>query len=93
MTDFGPELTQATKINKTLGLASGTFVLGDRRKGFQALHPSVFQRNVDALILSGASNGEVQDVVVKGTPGIQTPMFGFYLLCLLHCEGKTVVLI
>ena len=39
------------------------------------------------LILSG----EVKDIVVTGTPGIGKSMFGYYLLYLLRCEGKTVV--
>ena len=39
------------------------------------------------LILSG----EVEDIVVTGTPGIGKSMFGYCLLYLLRCEGKTVV--
>ena len=41
--------------------------------------------------MSGASSGTLRNIVVTGTPGIDKSMFGFHLLCLLRCQGETVL--
>ncbi|CAM9517557.1 unnamed protein product [Ectocarpus sp. 12 AP-2014] len=49
-------------------------------------------KNLSKLILEGVTDGTMEKIVVTGTPGIGKSEFGFYLMHLLRCRGKTVVL-
>ena len=85
--DFAAALTGALVTDEdTLELANGTSFLGERRCGSKLFIRPCYKKMAD-LILSG----EVRHVVVTGTHGIGKSMFGYYLLYLLRCEGKTVV--
>lgn len=77
--DFATALTKAVVTEDTLELANGTFFLGNRHWGSKLFIRPCYKEMAD-LILSG----EVQDIVVTGTPGIGKSMFGYYLLYLLR---------
>ena len=86
VSDFAAALTGAVVTEDTLELANGIFFLGNSDLGSKLFIRHCYKEMAD-LILSG----KVQDIVVTGTPGIGKSTFGYYLLYLLRCEGKTVV--
>ena len=90
LADFGAALTGALITNNTLELVNGTFFLGRPSLGSKIFIRSCY-KELSALILGGASSDTFHNIVVTGTPGIGKSVFGFYLLYLLRCQGKTVV--
>ncbi len=76
--------------NNTLELASDTFFLGMPSLGSKLFIRRCF-KELSELIVGSATSGMRKNIVVAGTPGIGKSVFGFYLLYLLRCEGKTVV--
>ena len=90
VTGFAAALIGANVIEDTLELANGTFFLGDPDLGSK-LFIRLCYKELSEIILSGASGGTLRKIVVTGTPGIGKSVFGFYLLYLLRCLGKTVV--
>ena len=91
LADFGAVLTRAVVADNTLELVDGTFFLGEPE-----LRSKLFIRPcyeyLSELILEGVFDGTMKNIVVTGTPGIGKSEFGFYLMHLLRCRGKTVVL-
>ena len=90
LTEFATALTEAVVTDNTLELANGTVF-----PGISKIRSKLFIRpcykELSEIILDGASRGVVRDVVVTGTPGIGKSVFGWYLLYLLRCQGRTVV--
>lgn len=70
----------------TLELVNGTSFLGNSKLGSKLFIRRCYNEMADLIF-----SDEVQDIVVTGTPGIGKSMFGYYLLYLLRCEGKSVV--
>ena len=91
LADFGAVLTRAVVTENTLELADGTFFLGEPRLRSK-LYIRPCYKYLSKLILEGVINGMTDKIVVTGTPGIGKSEFGFYLMHLLRCRGKTVVL-
>ena len=77
--------------NNTLELADGTFFLGQPDLGSKLFIRPCYE-DLSELILEGVIDGTITKIVVTGTPGIGKSQFGFYLMYLLRCRGKTVVL-
>ncbi|CAN0408826.1 unnamed protein product [Ectocarpus sp. 12 AP-2014] len=48
-------------------------------------------KDLSNIIIAGATNGSMDNIVVTGTPGIGKSVFGYYLLYLLRLKRKTVV--
>ncbi|CAM9627633.1 unnamed protein product [Ectocarpus sp. 13 AM-2016] len=86
LTDFGAALPGAVVTNNTLELANDTFFLGIPSLGSKLFIRPCY-KDLAKLILGGDSS----NIAVTGTPGIGKSMFGYYLLYLLRCQGKTVV--
>ncbi|CBJ33665.1 conserved unknown protein [Ectocarpus siliculosus] len=77
VSDFAAALTGAVVTEDTLELVNGTFFLGNGKLGSKLFIRPCYKEMAD-LILSG----NVQDIVVTGTPGIGKSMFGYHLLYL-----------
>lgn len=88
--DFGTELTRAVVTNNTLELANDTRFVGLPLMGSKLFIRSCY-KELSTIIFDGASDGSMKNIVVTGTPGIGKSLFGYYLLYLLRCQGKTVV--
>ncbi|CAM9756354.1 unnamed protein product [Ectocarpus sp. 4 AP-2014] len=84
--DFGAALPGAVVVNNTLELANDTFFFGTPSLGSKLFIRPCY-KDLAELILGGDSSY----IAVTGTPGIGKSMFGYYLLYLLRCQGKTVV--
>ncbi|CAN0400345.1 unnamed protein product [Pylaiella littoralis] len=91
VTNFAAALTRAVVTNNTLELANGTVFIGHRKMGSKLSIRSCY-KDLSKIIIDGAINGSMDNIVVTGTPGIGKSVFGYYLLYLLRLEGKTVVL-
>ena len=90
LTEFAAALTEAVVTDNTLELANGTvFPRGSKIGSKLFIRPCY--KELSEIILDAASRGVVRDVVVTGTPGIGKSCFGWYLLYLLRCLGRTVV--
>lgn len=90
VTNFAAALTRAVITNNTLELANGTVFIGHREMGSKLFIRSCY-KDLSKIIIDGAINGSMDNIVVTGTPGIGKSVFGYYLLYLLRLEGKTVV--
>lgn len=90
VTNFAAALTRAVVTNNTLELPNGTFFIGHRKMGSKLFIRSCY-KDLSKIIIDGASNGSMDNIVVTGTPGIGKSVFGYYLLYLLRQDGKTVV--
>ena len=90
VTGFAAALTRAVVTNNTLELANGTFFLDERSLGSKLFIRPCY-KDLSEIILGVAGNDTFWNIVVTGTPGVGKSVFGFYLLYLLRCEGKTVV--
>lgn len=90
VTNFAAALTRAVVTNNTLELANGTFFIGHRKMGSKLFSRSCY-KDLSKIIIDGAINGSMDNIVVTGTPGIGKSVFGYYLLYLLRQNGKTVV--
>ena len=77
--------------NNTLELADGTFFVGEPDLGSKLFIRPCYE-DLSELIWEGVIDGTMKKIVVTGTPGIGKSQFGFYLMYLLRCRGKTVVL-
>ncbi|CAM9928509.1 unnamed protein product [Ectocarpus sp. 4 AP-2014] len=90
VTNFAAALSRAVITNNTLELANGTAFIGHREMGSKLFIRSCY-KDLWKIIIDGAINGSMGNIVVTGTPGIGKSVFGYYLLYLLRLEGKTVV--
>ncbi|CAN0454092.1 unnamed protein product, partial [Ectocarpus sp. 8 AP-2014] len=90
VTNFAAALTRAVITNNTLELANGTVFIGHREMGSKLSIRSCY-KDLSKIIIDGAINDSMDNIVVTGTPGIGKSVFGYYLLYLLRLEGKTVV--
>lgn len=87
---FAAALTGANVTEDTLELTKDTFFLGDAELGSKLFIRPCY-KELSEIIFGGASSGALRNIVVTGTPGIGKSVFGFYLLYLLRCQGRTVV--
>ncbi|CAM9974146.1 unnamed protein product, partial [Laminaria digitata] len=90
LAEFGAALTRAVVTDNTLELADGTSFLGQAMLGSKLFIRPCY-KSFSEFILDGGSNGTTRNFVVTGTPGIGKSIFGFFLLYLLRCQGKSVV--
>ena len=81
VTDFEAALTEAAINDNFLGLANDTFSFGDSTlRSKLSIRPCY--KELSEIILSGASSGTLQNIVVTGTPGIGKSVFVCFLYLL-----------
>eukprot|EP00903_Cladosiphon_okamuranus_P007209 g6998.t1 len=86
LTSFAAALTRAVVTNNTLELATDASFIGHRKMGSMVFIRSCY-KDLTKIVIDGAINGTMDNIVVADTPGIGKSVFGYYLSHLLRLEA------